>query len=587
MKVKGSGRSIRDQLLATVVFVAVYPILLVILVGIFNYENVVKERFFDSAASEMALVSNYINQDVTDMNSYLIGLLSDQGLYELINEGDKIRTDLDLYEFKRDMDTYLRSAITAKEDFDVIAIYLYEGERFNWYAKRTGTVGADDIPYKAIDEVLQGRTLNTVYYDDENIYLGRKILDVDTLEEQGILLVRIDPEHLMTLVGSQGQKTISTNYLLTRGGDFVAYSGTGGHRDLIRSFELYSYSPGNYELTFGNDDYFVSISETDLLDFALIRLTTKDELLEDLQKVTDLVVILSVVNIPLYIFVGNILYRNITSPVETLVEGMNRFEAGQTDIHLDTTRNDEFGYMIQTFNRMTENTNKLINEVYMEELARKDAEISALQEQINPHFLYNTLESINWRAQLAGQNDIAKMIQALSVIMDGSINRNQEKEISLRNEVAYMDRYIFLIQMRFGDKIAYEKNFTEEALGCMVPKMIIQPLLENAVKHGIEPVGRGTIKFGAYVEEQLVILISDTGKGMNHTTKTMIRRIFKQEEKVKATKDRRRSIGLRNVARRLHLIYGDQVTIDVTSDSEKGTVFTIKLPIKKENGYET
>lgn len=588
MKKKNKGHSFRNRLLATVVFVAVYPIILVVIVGILNYENVVKERFFESASGEMALVANYINRDVEDMNSFMIGILSDQSFYELINDQYSVRSELDWYQFDRETIGYLRSSIASKEDFDVVGLHLFGQDLYYWDAKRTGTVSGDDVPFEAMKAQLTGNNLRTVYYGESGIWLGRKILDKDTLQEQGIMLFRIDPQHLSSILGERDSEAITSNYLISRQGEIVANSGTGGHSEFIRAYELYNYQEGNYELTFGSDDYFVSVGEAQLLDLALIQLTTKEELLNDLQKVTDLIIILSIVNMPLYIFLGHMLYRNIMTPMEKLMKGMSSFESGNLDVRLDSRRKDEFGYMITTFNRMTESMKRLINEVYVEELARKDAEISALQEQINPHFLYNTLESINWRAQLSGQQEIAEMIQALSVIMDAGINRDKEKVIPLEREVFYMDKYMYLIQMRFGDKIKYETDFSEEVLKCHIPKMIVQPILENAVKHGIEPVGRGIVRFeGSLEEDVLTLKISDNGKGMNHSTKSIVRRIFQQEEHSNATKDRKKSIGLRNVARRLYLIYGDRASIDVQGNTGEGTVFTLQLPMSKEKSNES
>jgi two-component system sensor histidine kinase YesM len=290
----------------------------------------------------------------------------------------------------------------------------------------------------------------------------------------------------------------------------------------------------------------------------------------------------------LYALIGNLIYKSITTPVGKLVEGMEAFESGQLGVIIESNRKDEFGYMIGTFNSMTQTMKKLINEVYVEELARKDAEISALQEQINPHFLYNTLESINWRAQIAGEMDIAHMIQALSVIMEANINRDQRKKVPLHKEMYYMDQYIYLIQMRYGDKVQYVKEVSEEALQCMMPKMVLQPLLENAVKHGIEPVGRGSINLSAWVEDQmLVIQVTDTGKGMNYTKKTMVKNIITQEAKATGIAGTSGSIGLRNVARRLFLLYDLDVTLEVTSQLEKGTTFCIRLPVEKETDYES
>ena len=578
--------SLKGRLLTTIIFVAIYPIILVVIVGILNYENVLKERFFQSAASEMALISNYINQDVEDMDNFMIGLLSEESIYDIIHSQEDVMTKLDEYQLQRGVEGYLRSAIASKMAFDVGGLYLYDSKAFYFTAQRTGLILREQIPYLKMEEDFSDENLKTVYMDATGIYLGRRILDKDTFKPVAMMVFRINPSHLSTIVGEENPDGITFNYMMNREGEVVAYSGNGGHKILLTNYQFYLKPQGNYEVNDRGIDYYVSVSSAKLLDFALIRLTTKDELLEDLQKVTDLILILSIVNLPLYIFIGNMLYKNIMTPVRQLVKGMERFEQGDLNVLIESKRQDEFGFMIDTFNGMTGQMKKLINEVYVEELARKDAEIAALQEQINPHFLYNTLESINWRAQIAGQDEIAAMIQALSIMMDAGINRDREKEIALSKEVFITDQYMYLVQMRYGDKMTYTKE-VEEGLGqAMVPKLFLQPLMENAVKHGLEPVGRAEIKLKIWTDEKLHIEVSDTGQGMTHTKKGMIKRIFKQEEKAGATKEHRRSIGLRNVARRLHLLYGDQVHIEIWSKLGSGTTIEMVIPLRKDENYE-
>ncbi len=586
MNTKGLKGSMKYKLLLMIIFIAIYPIVLVVILGILNYENVVKERFFDTAKSEMELVSNYITQDVKDMDTFMVGLLADQTIYDLINKQDNIKSELDGYNFEREVEAYARSAIASKSDFDVVGMYLYESNQVFSSSKRTGVVLEEDIPFLLMNQAFEGSELRASILTENDIYVGRKILDKDSFVPLGIMMFRLAPEHLSTIVGTGDSNSISTNYLITREGHILANSNVGGHKTMILENELHMADEGNYEIAYGTEEYFVSVSDAPLLDFVLIQLTTKEELLNDLQKVTDLIIILSVVNLPLYILIGNLLYKSIITPVEKLVAGMDAFENGHLDVRIKTRRKDEFGYMIGTFNQMTETMAKLINEVYLEELARKDAEISALQEQINPHFMYNTLESINWRAQLAGQDEIANMIQSLSIMMDASINRDASKLTSLENELFISDQYMYLIQMRFGDKIVYYKDIDDMANRYMVPKLIIQPLLENAVKYGVEPIGRGHISLRIRIEDKMIIELHDNGQGMTEARLEVVRRIFDQEKRGTVSESSHRSIGLRNVARRLHLLFEDEVLIEVDSSLDEGTTFTINIPLVKEEKNE-
>lgn len=181
---------------------------------------------------------------------------------------------------------------------------------------------------------------------------------------------------------------------------------------------------------------------------------------------------------------------------------------------------------------MTQNINRLVSDVYVKELAKKDAEISALQEQINPHFLYNTLESINWRAQLAGEEEIALMIQALSKLMDASTNRSKRKVITVKEEVGYLNQYMYLIQMRYSDSLKYKQTIDASIQDALVPKLLLQPLIENAVKHGIEPIGEGCIELiGKREGERLEFIVRDNGSGMDEEQYKKIQCMITEEKR--------------------------------------------------------
>lgn len=571
MKLKNS---LKKRLLVTILFTALYPIILLVLVGYYNYENVVKESFFTTADNTMGLMSRYINADIAEMEVFILDILSDQGFYDVVKQEETLKNSLERYNFSRISESYLRSLVTSKKDFDLGGIYFTTSKDLYYSAPKTGFINVEDIPIEALESALDGSTFKTSYLQsngrEHTIYFARKVLDKDSFAQIGILFFRISPEYLAQIIGEQDSTSENSTYLVSDTGDILATSKGLAYENLIQAFKLHEYKPGRYELHYEDEDYYVLVNQTSALDFTIIDLIPKDVLLRELQKVTDLIIVLSLVNLPIYLFVGNLLYKNIMSPVNALTQGLKKFEKGQLETLIDNQRQDEFGYMIESFNKMTSTLKKLIQEVYEEELARKDAEFAALQEQINPHFLYNTLESINWRAQLAGEQDIALMIQALSKLMDASINRDKRKVCPIREEIAYVDQYVYLIQMRFGEKIQYEKRVDEAVLGYLVPKLFIQPLIENAIKHGLEPKGEGQVylKIVKVKEEGIEILVSDTGVGMNAEQLMQV-----QEFK---------SVGLQNVNRRLFLLYGEKAKMTIESNINLGTKIRIYLPLALE-----
>jgi len=266
---------------------------------------------------------------------------------------------------------------------------------------------------------------------------------------------------------------------------------------------------------------------------------------------------------------------------------MGKIEEGKTGLTVKIDRNDELGTLFKTYNKMSEKINTLINKVYKEKLVMKDAEIKALQAQINPHFLYNTLETINWKAKLNGVEDISEMVTALSSIIDANLDRNNEKMIPIKKELEYIDNYNLLIQKRFGKKIAFVKYIDDEALMYKIPKLLIQPLIENAIYHGLETKkGGGTVELVITIEEGTVlIVIADDGTGIDDVTLNKLKESLDKNDENQY--ESRTKIGIMNVHKRIRLIYGDEYGLKIFSEANKGTTIILKLPFSENKGAKS
>jgi two-component system sensor histidine kinase YesM len=246
-------------------------------------------------------------------------------------------------------------------------------------------------------------------------------------------------------------------------------------------------------------------------------------------------------------------------------------------VHAQAPRNDEIGELVQSFNAMSDQMQNLFNRVYREQLALKDARIIALQSQINPHFFNNTLELMNWKARMLGDEQLCDMIQALSTLLDSAMDRRNARFVPLKDEMAVADAYLTIISARFGKRMHLVKDVDESRLNSPVPRMILQPLLENAVVHGLEPAGGGTLTLRVVSEraDMVVSIINDgiplTEEDFNHIQDLLTK-------PVDSSDPRSHHIGIRNVHERLRLIYGEKSGLVFSLDENKRTHCLFRLP---------
>jgi len=277
-----------------------------------------------------------------------------------------------------------------------------------------------------------------------------------------------------------------------------------------------------------------------------------------------------------------VMLRSYNYRVKRLSRHMQKVTNEKFDlIRIDEGR-DEIGGLIRNFNIMTSRINSLINNVYKLEIQKKSlemervrAELNFLQSQMNPHFLFNTLNAILVVCTKNQYEDVTDIIKSLSKLLRRLLSW-QEDLVPVEEEMRFIEMYLKIEKFRFRDKFEFQCEIDEEALRYKIPKMSIQPLVENACKHGIQAVeGRGWIRIRAFVADgRLRVVISDNGIGIEAGR---LRELILSVRNENASGS---SIGIRNVYRRLELYYDDQVRFDISSSPEEGTTVSFDIPIK-------
>lgn len=271
--------------------------------------------------------------------------------------------------------------------------------------------------------------------------------------------------------------------------------------------------------------------------------------------------------------------REVSSPVETLIDGMHHIEQGELGYQVEAEAgNLEFQYLTNAVNQMSKNLEEQILKSYQEEIALKEARIMALQSHINPHFMNNTLEIINWEARLEGNVKVSKMIEALSTMIDAAMDRRKRPEVCLAEEMGYVNSYIYIMRERLGKRLAVTIQIPEELMDCPVPRLILQPLIENAIEHGVVPNGSGEVLLQGYHDEKYLYLEVWNNGGLSLEDRERITRLLDPD--YNTSKEPSGNLGIANVNQRLRILFGEPCGLTIRE--EEGKV-TAKLTIPYRN----
>lgn len=280
--------------------------------------------------------------------------------------------------------------------------------------------------------------------------------------------------------------------------------------------------------------------------------------------------------VPLLLLTVRFFRRRVSIPMEKLISGAREIERGRLGFHVDyRASTQEFRYLTDSFNRMSGQLQSQFDRLYREEIALRDAQIKALQAHINPHFLNNTLEIINWEARMGGNDKVSRMIEALSTVLDAALDRRKSPEVTLAEELRYVDAYLYIITQRFGSRLGVAIDISEELLTCRVPRLILQPVIENAVEHGIRPNVRGEVALRAFCEGRHLILEVTNNGGLSAQDEEHINRLLAPD--YDASQESSGNIGIANVNLRLRILYGEGCGLSIMRGD--GTLVRARLTI--------
>lgn len=566
---------LRQGMLGIILLCWVLPVVLIVtLGGVYILDSMTRQYRSDmmrSAQSAAAITGRNLDSMIAASRkaSYIATMGNAWASYT--KTGDYVT-------FYNEMQTFLTQQYRYDDKFRNTIVTLVDDPAAPIYTSNTSYTSIRKYQQHVRDEVLvRSEALGTgigFFAADGSLYMMRNLLDAN-YRTYGVLVMELNTDTLFDSMRSVIWMTDATVWL----GD-AEYTVAGSVRDageLRRNIRA-----GGQGGAPAQGSYAVWGSESVVPGCALEYIVYSDTaaMRAQLRSTALLLAALLAALLPLMGAVIAFLYRKVNRPIVTLSGASAHIEQGEFGIQVDAGRlgSKEFAYLGNSFNAMSDKLKNQFERIYKEELALRDAKIMALQSQINPHFLNNTLEIINWEARLADDVKVCQMLEALSTMLNAAMDRKHRPLIHLSEEMMYVDAYLFIIRERLGKRLTVEKKISPETLDCYVPRLVLQPLLENAVEHGINPVQKGTIIIRAYREQDRLLLEIENDGVTTYDDLMKIQTLLSDEPLPEGTGSA--SLGIRNVHERVKIIYGQESGLSITI-TEKGNTLS-RMNIKFE-----
>ena len=586
-------------------------IIVAIILGFFFYST--SQRYVINKVSSTNLnIVRQINtnlsslqSDMNDLSTYLstAGIVS--SFLKSSRNSDPASSG-ELFTKRNDLNDLMMKLVVTKKYLNLIALYN-EGSDYPLFynINDSSSSGISQFPrikestvYKNIRDLNGGpywffidRGASFAIQNNKNpkLALGRLIKDPNDYSPMGLLLIGANEQEIRSIYASVLQSSDGGIVITDNGGNIISksgldfYQGNAPSQSYLKESAL---SRDGFTIdAINGSDMLIAFSSDNPAGWKVFFAVPTKVLTTEMNSLKLLTVVVIAVCILLSLPFILLAASYITSPLLRLLKSMKKLQHGNFDEKVLVDQKDEVGQLSVVYNTMVSEIKRLIEQNYVLQIKEREAELNALQAQINPHFLYNTLDTIFWEAQASGQKDIGQMVYSLSKLFRLSLNRGKGWT-TVKREKELLEHYLLLQKIRFQEKLSYEFNVEDSILNYSIPKLILQPFVENAILHGLESKGKGgSVAVTGYLRDNcLFFTIEDDGVGMDEEK---IQGMF--DESPREIPDNTNLAGgyaVRNIDERLRINYKGDYMLKFTSSPGCGTKVELKIPAVEAPGEE-
>lgn len=577
--------------LRTKILIVVYSLALVVVVVITLLADVLFSRAFEESDTNSTVQS--IRQANTTIDAYLINT---ENVIELLTANRQIQILL-----QRDSaadntpespvfstGSYLASLMEIFPYFMGIALVGQNNTLFSnemqrnilvslvneeWYKACLQEPGRAHIRYKPIDRNI---SYNDPVSADRIISVAKAVQDSSTKEIIGVILIDLDVSILNEALDNTNAGRGGFLLVQDQNGEGI-YIPDNDVAYRIRPEWFASGSDSTSTRRIQGTNYQIICSHSSYTGWNTIGVFSMNKTLEQVLQFRVIMIIFALVTAVVIGVLGIRLSSSISTPITELTRLTSQVEQGDLSVQFSAKYDDEIGRLGKSFNSMVNEIRRLVDTVLQNQRQMRESDLATLQEQIKPHFLYNTFDTIHWLAKRHGADDIAQLVTALTKLYRISLSRGSEM-ITLEDEIEHVRNYLYIQKVRYSDIMDYEISSIPEEGQLYVQKLILQPLVENAIYHGIKNrTEKGLVQISAAIDESVLILeVTDDGPGMTPE------RIEELNEYLNGESPGKTGYGLYNVNKRITLKWGEEYGVRLSGTAGTGTTVRILYPVRHQ-----
>lgn len=562
------------------------PIIVISTVSLIKSSKIIQDKFSISNLINTKQTGNNIEFVLNDTRQLSLDIISDSTIHSFlekaqsepktINEGYRTKAEEWLF-YLADSNSYIDS------------IYIRTSSGETLFAKNPKYQINSNLDKQI--KSLKGHYMwnaesseNTSGSRTSLLYISRTLNDINNISnELGILRININENKISNIFKNNLLESGENFYLVDQSNNIVSslqkdvlYKSIeqAVFDRIVTSSEKYGFFTAKVQ----KENMLITFYKLDNTSWFLATFVPYSNLLKEIKTVRIQIIFSIFISFFVFSILTIIFLNKFLSPLKEVRRVMKDFQNGNFNVRLNISGNDEIALLGSSFNQMSSKVQDLMNQVYVVQIKQKEAELNALQEQINPHFLYNTLDTIYWMSRMEKALGTSRLIQALSKLFRLSLNHGYEYT-TVENELEHLKNYIFIQEMRYDGIIQFSIDAAEDTMNCKVIKLILQPLVENAIYHGIEPRGEnGLINIKIFSEHNILVYeIHDNGVG---TDDKQIQEILQ----IPSEKKSDFGFALKNVNDRIKLHFGEEFGITFTSVYGTGTIVIVRQPIIRNEG---
>ncbi|WP_336776409.1 cache domain-containing sensor histidine kinase [Paenibacillus sp. MMO-58] len=583
--------SIRYKLFATYVLVIMIPFLLLLFIHISTTQQENKEAAIYASRKMLDETKAYLEYKSEAITEVLNFIAFNELVQTAVNADSKPYEDIDVWHMASLQLSRLINQFRYNDDIDSIQIYMRQGlagatenadfldmkkaEAEPWYTRfASAKAFVAWLPSTAVDSNADSRELTVL----------RKIPNEHDIQRfDGIVRARVKPAAMDSVLNHAILTPHAAAFLFNDEGELLGKSDRFIYSNELamevsalyrHSDEVDNYYNNNYPID--GSRHLLGVQAIPHTDMKVALVVPYTDILQSSVKARNRIISVFLIVVPFMLPFSFFVAASATKRIRRLIIHVRKVKHGHFQLAPLPASDDEIGELTHNFNTMVQNISGLIEEKSSLGREVKNKELKALQAQINPHFLYNTLDLINAMAIESNANDIKRVVDELAVFYKLSLSNGKEY-VSLESELKHIEAYVRIQNMRFGDSVRLEFEVPRDLYDCRLPKILLQPLVENAILHGImeKDSEEGEIRISAWTDKgDLLIEVCDDGVGMNAEQLSAILQAPSGEGE-------RGGYGVRNIEERLQLSYGLQYGLKFDSSEGEGTRVLLRLPERR------